>query len=203
MYKIGIMGGTFNPIHYGHLVTAEEAYHQFELNEAIYIPSARPPHKEPREALAEEDRYLMTIIATASNPHFSVSRLEIDRPGPSYAIDTVKALKELYPDSEIFFITGADAILEILTWKEPEKLAQYCSFIAATRPGYPLDKFREALHLGTNELNKFRPKIYFMEIPALAISSTDIRRRVKEGRPIRYLVPDGVANYIYKQGFYK
>jgi len=197
------MGGTFNPIHYGHLVTAEEAYHQFELNEVIFIPSGRPPHKEPREALPEEDRYLMTVIATASNPHFSVSRLEIDRPGPSYAIDTVRALKNLYPDSEIFFITGADAILEILTWKEPEKLAQYCSFIAATRPGYPLDKFREALHLEKNELNKFRPKIYFMEIPALAISSTDIRRRVKEGRPIRYLVPDGVASYIYKQGFYK
>lgn len=203
--SLGIMGGTFNPIHHGHLVTAEEALVQYGLDKVIFIPSGHAPHKENKEILFAEERYLMTVIATASNPDFSVSRIEIDRKGPSYTIDTLRKLKKIYgEDSKIFFITGADAILEILTWKHSEKLYDLCSFIAATRPGYCLEKFKE-LHLLPN--NKYvgnkKPRVFFMEIPALAISSTDIRRRIGEGRPIQYLVPESVANYIRKCGFYQ
>lgn len=203
MPKIGIMGGTFNPIHCGHLVTAEEAYSQFKLEKVIFMPSKVPPHKETRDIIPAEDRYLMTVLAIAGNPHFTISRLEIERKGPSYTIDTVKELHKIYgPSWEIFFITGADAILEILTWKDPHQLAEYCSFIAATRPGYSLEKFRQSLSLKENELSKFEPRIYFMEIPALAISSTDIRARVREEKSIKYLLPDAVAEYIYQCGLY-
>lgn len=201
--RLGIMGGTFNPIHYGHLVTAEESYYEFSLDIVIFMPSGHPPHKKDGEIAQAEDRYLMTVIATASNPHFFVSRLEIERPGPSYAIDTLRELHQIYgEDIEYFFITGADAILEILTWKDSEKIYEMCSFIAATRPGYSLEKFKE-LSLTSPGKNSKLPKVHFLEVPALAISSTDIRRRVKEGGPIRYLVPDEVANYIYKNGLYR
>jgi nicotinate-nucleotide adenylyltransferase len=200
--KLGIMGGTFNPIHYGHLVTAEEAYHQFSLDLVIFMPAGHPPHKEDGDIIPGEDRYLMTVIATSSNPHFTASRLEIDRPGPSYTIDTLRELRKIYgPQVDFFFITGADAILEILTWKDSEKIYEMCSFIAATRPGYSLQKFKE-LHLIENNPSK-KPVVHFIEVPALAISSTDIRRRVREGKPIRYLVPDEVAIYIEKNGFYR
>lgn len=200
--RIGIMGGSFNPIHIGHLVTAEEAYSQFQLDRIIFIPSGQPPHKEPRKFAPAEDRYLMTVIATASNPHFTVSRMEIDRKGPSYTVDTLKELRRIYgPKPKIYFITGADAILEILTWKTPEILAELCEFIAATRPGYSLDKFKE-LHL-LNESAKKLPRVHFMEVPALAISSTNIRRRLREGRPIKYLVPEGVEHYLYKSQLYR
>lgn len=201
--RLGIMGGTFNPIHYGHLVTAEESYYEFSLDIVIFMPSGHPPHKKDGEIISAEDRYLMTVIATASNPHFFVSRLEIERPGPSYAIDTLRELHQIYgEDIEYFFITGADAILEILTWKDSEKIYDMCSFIAATRPGYSLEKFKE-LSLSSPEKDIKLPKVHFLEVPALAISSTDIRRRVKAGSPIRYLVPDEVANYIYKNGLYR
>jgi len=203
--SLGIMGGTFNPIHNGHLVTAEEALIQYKLDEVIFIPSGHAPHKGNREILDPEQRYLMTVIATASNPDFSVSRMEIDKPGPSYTIDTLRELKKVYGENiDIYFITGADAILEILTWKDIDKFYGLCSFIAATRPGYSLKGFKE-LHLlpenqhGTSK----KPHVFIMEIPALAISSTDIRQRVKEQRPIQYLVPEGVANYIRKYGFYQ
>jgi len=200
LLKIGVMGGTFNPIHHGHLITAEEAFVQFGLDKVIFMPTGWPPHKEDKEIISAEDRYLMTVIATAPNPHFTVSRLEVDRPGPSYSIDTIKALREIYGQpSEIFFITGADAVWEILTWKQPEILTELCNFIAATRPGYDLEKFKK-MHPDGEKIKT--PKVFFMEVPALAISSTDIRRRVSEGRPIRYLVPEGVANYIYKYEFY-
>jgi nicotinate-nucleotide adenylyltransferase len=203
--SLGIMGGTFNPIHHGHLVTAEEALVQYELDRVIFIPSGHPPHKVDKEILAAEERYLMTVIATASNPDFSVSRIEIDRKGPSYAIDTVRELKKIYgAKTKIFFITGADAILEILTWKDSDKLYDQCSFIAATRPGYCLEKFKKLHLLPENEpVRGKRPTVFFMEIPALSISSTDIRQRIKESRPIQYLVPEGVANYIRKYGFYR
>lgn len=201
--RLGIMGGTFNPIHYGHLVTAEESYYQFSLDLVIFMPSGHPPHKKSEDIAMAEDRYLMTVIATASNPHFFVSRLEIERPGPSYTIDTLRELRQIYGEHiEYFFITGADAILEILTWKDSEKIYEMCSFIAATRPGYSLEKFKELSLVSTRGKNKV-PKVYFLEVPALAISSTDIRRRVKNGSPIRYLVPDEVANYIYKNGLYR
>lgn len=202
--RIGVMGGTFDPIHQGHLVTAEEAWKQFGLDLVLFVPSGHPPHKEERESLDPEYRYLMTVIATATNPHFSVSRMEVDREGPSYTIDTVKEIHRVYGrNTAVFFITGADAILEILTWRKPEELLHECTFIAATRPGYDLKKLEESLPEAEKERHETDPRVRTMEVPALAISSTDIRLRVKTGRPIRYLVPEGVAEFIKKNGFYR
>jgi nicotinate-nucleotide adenylyltransferase len=201
--RIGVMGGTFDPIHYGHLVTAEEACMQFRLDQVLFVPSGYPPHKEERKNLDPEYRYLMAVIATAADSRFKVSKLEIERPGPSYTIDTIKQLHDVYgKNTQIYFITGADAILEILTWKEPEKVLKEAVFIAATRPGYDLDKLEQSLPEAEKLRHATDPRVHVMEIPALAISSTDIRRRVKEGRPIRYLVPDGVCEFIEKNGFY-
>ena len=201
--RIGVMGGTFDPIHNGHLVTAEEAWKQFHLDLVIFMPSGHPPHKEDRKNLDPEDRYLMAVIATASNAHFKVSRMEIDRPGPSYTIDTVREMHRVYgKNTEVFFITGADAILEILTWKEPERILREATFIAATRPGYDLKKLEDSLPEAEKERHATDPRVLVMEIPALAISSTDIRSRVKEGRAVNYLVPEGVSKFIEKNGFY-
>ncbi|MBE0446775.1 MAG: nicotinate-nucleotide adenylyltransferase [Actinobacteria bacterium] len=203
--RLGVMGGTFNPIHYGHLVTAEEALFQFNLDKVIFMPAGVPPHKTDKEILPPEERYILTVIATASNPDFFVSRLEIERKGPSYTIDTLLELHEIFgPEVKLFFITGADAVWEILTWRNAEKLVELTEFIAATRPGYSLEKFKK-LHVLPEDKGrvKGKPKVSIMEIPALAISSTDIRRRVRENRPIRYLVPEGVASYIEKSGFWK
>lgn len=202
--RIGVMGGTFDPIHHGHLVTAEEASEQFGLDLVIFMPSGHPPHKEDRRNLDPESRYLMAVIATASNPRFQVSRMEVSRPGPSYTIDTVRELHRIYgKNTTIFFITGADAVLEILTWKEPENILAECTLIAATRPGYDLSRLEEFLPEASREGQEGTPRVLVMEIPALAISSTDIRRRVSEGRPIRYLVPEGVREFIEKNGFYR
>ena len=203
--KIGIMGGTFNPIHNGHLVTAAEALNQFSLEKVIFIPSGNPPHKNYHEEEIAEHRYLMTVIATSSNSKFFVSRIEIDRKGKSYTIDTLKELKKIYgTDTEFFFITGADAILEILTWKKTEEIIDLCYMIAATRPGYNLLKLEELReNLAKRAKNYEDNKILVMEIPALAISSTDIRERVRTGRTIDYLVPEGVNNYILKHGLYR
>jgi nicotinate-nucleotide adenylyltransferase len=203
--RIGVMGGTFNPIHYGHLVTAEEALFQFNLDLVIFMPSGHPPHKNDKEILSSEERYLLTVIATASNPNFAVSRLEIDRKGPSYTIDTLLELHKQYEvDAELYFITGADAVWELLTWREADRLVALTEFIAATRPGYSLEKFKKIHVLPEDgDIDKTRPRVSIMEIPALAISSTDIRIRVREGRPIQYLVPEGVANYIQKCGFWR
>ncbi len=202
--KIGVMGGTFNPIHSGHLVTAQEALNQFCLDEVIFIPTGDPPHKVEDQLADAEDRYLMTVIAISSNSSFFVSRIEIDRKGKSYTIDTVKELRKTYgKDSELFFITGADAILEILSWKDTDEIVMLAKFIAATRPGYDLSKIndlRSALFASREGGND---RIFIMEIPALAISSTNIRERVKDRRPISYLVPEGVSNYILKHGLYK
>jgi nicotinate-nucleotide adenylyltransferase len=193
--KIGIMGGTFNPIHYGHLVTAEEALSQFKLDRVIFIPTGQPPHKTTCKLASPEDRYMMAVMATASNSHFFVSRIETDRKGKSYTIDTLKELKFTYGESATFyFITGADAILEILTWKNPEEIITMCKFIAATRPGYNLSRIEE--------LKKAKDSISIMEIPALAISSTDIRERIKSSRPIKYLLPESVCNYLLKNDLY-
>ncbi len=193
--RIGIMGGTFDPIHYGHLVTAEEALVQFNLDKVVFMPTGNPVRKTHREVTPAEHRYLMTVIATASNPDFEVSRMEVDRPGPTYTVDTMLALRaDLGPETDLFFITGADAVWEILTWKDSEVLADVCSFIAATRPGYDLSRFSRD--------DADRMHVEFMEVPALAISSTDIRRRVAERRPIRYLLPEAVAAYIRKNRLY-
>ena len=191
------MGGTFDPIHYGHLVTAEEALGQFELDEVVFVPTGQPWMKTHNHVSPAEDRYLMVVVATASNPLFSVSRIEIDREGPTYTVDTLLALKESRDDDpELYFITGADAMLEIFAWKEPDDVLELAHFIAATRPGYDIPSFEQ-------EAPTRHPRISVMTIPALAISSTDIRHRVKEGRPIRYLLPEGVKSYIEKAGLYR
>jgi nicotinate-nucleotide adenylyltransferase len=192
--RLGIMGGTFDPIHYGHLVTAEEALHQFELDEVAFVPTGSPWMKEHGVVSPAEDRYLMTVIATASNPRFSVSRVEVDREGPTHAIDTLRAIKET-SGADLFFITGADAILEIFQWKDPQELFDLAHFIAATRPGYDINALEEH--------GPMPDGITAMTIPALAISSTDIRARVASGHPIRYLVPEGVASYVAKAGLYR
>lgn len=195
--KLGVMGGTFDPIHYGHLVTAEEALWQFDLDEVLFVPTGQPWMKHDRGVSPAEDRYLMTVIATSSNPRFRVSRIEIDREGPTYAVDTLRALRdEQEGETELFFITGVDAILEIVHWKDADQALALARFIAATRPGYdPSILEREGV---TDDA-----RITVMDIPALAISSTDIRERVAKGRPIRYLVPEGVKAYIDKAGLYR
>ncbi|MGC9063173.1 MAG: nicotinate-nucleotide adenylyltransferase [bacterium] len=190
------MGGTFNPIHYGHLVAAEEARSQFSLDQVIFIPSGQPPHREPCSIAPAEDRYIMTALAITTNPYFNISRMEIDRPGPSYTIDTVKSFKQLHPDSTIFFITGLDAILEILTWRDPYELVKIVRFIAVTRPGYNPD------HLKMLD-REILDNVSLLEIPGYAISSTMIRERVALGKPIRYMVPEPVEAYIKKHGLYK
>jgi nicotinate-nucleotide adenylyltransferase len=194
--RVGVMGGTFDPIHYGHLVTAEEAVAQFGLDQVVFVPTGRPWMKVDRDVSPGEDRYLMTVVATASNPRFSVSRVEIDREGPTYTVDTLRLLADEHPDAELYFITGADAMLEIFDWKEAGDVLTLAHFIAATRPGYDLARFEAAAPTQ-------HPRVSMMDIPALAISSSDIRRRVHEGRAIRYLLPEGVKSYIEKQGLYR
>ncbi|MGZ5345355.1 MAG: nicotinate-nucleotide adenylyltransferase [Actinomycetota bacterium] len=195
--RLGVMGGTFDPIHYGHLVTAEEALQQFGLDGVIFVPTGRPWMKEHGVVSPAEDRYLMTVIATASNPLFRVSRMEVDRDGPTYTVDTLRGLKaEIGTETDLFFVTGADAVLEIFQWKDPGELFELAHFIAATRPGYDIAGF--SAHAPYKH-----PGITVMNVPALAISSTDIRARVAASRPIRYLVPEGVKSYIEKAGLYR
>lgn len=197
--RLGIMGGTFDPIHFGHLVTAEEALVQFNLDRVLFMPTGRPALKTKQRVTAPEHRYLMTVIATAANPDFDVSRLEIDRPGITYTVDTLKELRETGgPGVELFFITGADAVWEIVSWKDADQIAGMVTLIAATRPGYDLEAARLAHEKAAT---KFR--IEYIEVPALSISSTDIRRRVRERRPIRYLTPESVGAYIRKHGLYR
>jgi nicotinate-nucleotide adenylyltransferase len=191
------MGGTFDPIHHGHLVAASEVAAVYDLEEVVFVPTGQPWQKSDREVSPAEHRYLMTVIATASNPRFAVSRIEIDRDGPTYTVDTLRALAEQESDAELFFITGADATLEILHfWKDPNEILDLAHFIAATRPGYDIAAFEA-------EAPTRNPHVSVMNIPALAISSTDIRARVREGRPIRYLVPEGVKSYVEKTGLYR
>jgi len=193
------MGGTFDPIHFGHLVTAEEALVQFNLDRVIFMPTGSPAAKIHADVSPVEHRYLMTVLATAANPDFDVSRMEIDRPGLTYTVDTLSALRELHgPSAELFFITGADAVWEIVGWKDAQKVAGLATFIAATRPGYDLDAARKA-----HEETASGFRIEYIEVPALAISSTDLRARVAQKRPIRYLTPEPVAAYIEKHALYR
>lgn len=198
--RLGIMGGTFDPIHYGHLVTAEGARYEYGLDKVIFIPAGQPPHKLNFKRTEPWRRYEMTRLAVATNPFFEVLPLEIERPGPSYAIDTVQEISCLFPGAKIYFITGADAVSEILTWKKVEQLLSICKFIAATRPGYKLDEMRKKLEALPQDLEK---NIFCMEVPALAISSTDIRQRVQKGRPIKYLLPEPVEEYITSNNIYQ
>src|SRR6201994_2370398 len=189
--RIGVMGGTFDPVHHGHLVAASEVAHIFELDEVIFVPTGKPWQKEGREVSPAEDRYLMTVIATASNPRFSVSRVDIDRGGPTYTIDTLTDLKEQRPDAELFFITGADALSQIVSWRDSDQCFELAHFIGVTRPGFTLADS----HLPSGVVS-------LVEVPALAISSTDCRDRVPRGMPVWYLVPDGVVQYIEKRSLY-
>lgn len=198
--KLAIMGGTFDPIHIGHLVTAEEVRAEFNVDEVLFVPTGHPPHKSNINMTTCEHRYLMTVLATAANPYFQVSRLEIEREGVTYTIDTIKELKRIYGDEvQLFFITGADAVHKILEWKESADLLQLCDFVAVTRPGY---NKKELLKQVETLKTKYASNIHFLEVPALAISSSDIRKRLSETKPIKYLVPQEVENYIKKHELY-
>lgn len=188
--RIGVMGGTFDPIHHGHLVAASEAADAFALDEVIFVPTGNPGNKTAISS--PEHRYLMTVIATAANPRFTVSRVDIDRPGITYTIDTLTELSKARPDADLYFISGADAIAQILAWKEVDSIWPLAHFVAVTRPGHQLQlpQVKEA-------------RISQLEVPALSISSTDIRNRAAAGKPIWYLVPDGVVQYIAKHKLYR
>ncbi|RFU39769.1 nicotinate-nucleotide adenylyltransferase [Actinomadura logoneensis] len=190
--RLGIMGGTFDPIHHGHLVAASEVAHFFALDEVIFVPTGISSHKPEQRITPAEDRYLMAVIATASNPRFSVSRIDIDRSGPTYTVDTLRDMHALHgDDNEFFFITGADALARMLDWHDTEELFELAHFVGVTRPGHRLTD--PGLPDG---------RVSLMEVPALAISSTECRDRVHAGEPIWYLVPDGIVQYINKRALY-
>jgi nicotinate-nucleotide adenylyltransferase len=190
--RIGVMGGTFDPIHHGHLVAASEVQSVFDLDEVVFVPTGQPWQKDDREVSPAELRYLMTVVATASNPRFTVSRVDVDRPGPTYTIDTLRDLREQYPDSDLFFITGADALAQILSWKAVDELFELAQFVGVNRPGHELSG--DGLPA---------ERVSLMEVPAMAISSTACRQRVRAGEPVWYLVPDGVVQYINKHDLYR
>jgi nicotinate-nucleotide adenylyltransferase len=196
------MGGTFDPVHYGHLVTAEEARVQFDLERVLFVPNRFPPHKALDGVTDPEHRHQMTALAVAGNPRFAVSRIEIDRPGPSYTIETIFELRRTHAARDLFYITGADAILQIVRgeWERSGELLTLCQFIAASRPGFPIEAHDLRRY---NVTGRVLDNLHVIEIPALAISSTDIRQRVASGRPIRYLLPDAVAAYIADHGLYR
>ena len=186
------MGGTFDPVHHGHLSAASEVAAELALDEVVFVPTGTPWQKADRDVSPAEDRYLMTVIATASNPRFSVSRTDVDRPGPTYTIDTLRDLRRTLDDAELFFITGADALAQILGWQSADELFTLAHFVGVSRPGYePVD------------LTEFPPgAVTLLEVPALAISSSDCRSRVGRGAPVWYLVPDGVVQYLDKRSLY-
>lgn len=186
------MGGTFDPIHHGHLVAASEVASRYHLDEVIFVPTGRPWQKSDREVTEAEHRYLMTVIATASNPRFTVSRVDIDRAGTTYTIDTLRDLRGERPNDDLYFITGADALAQILSWKDVEELWGLAHFVGVTRPGHTL-----------SDTGLPADGVSLLEVPAMAISSTDCRDRVREGQPVWYLVPDGVVQYIAKYKLYR
>ena len=188
------MGGTFDPIHHGHLVAASEVQAWFDLDEVVFVPTGQPWQKSDRVVSPAEHRYLMTVVATASNPRFTVSRVDIDRDGPTYTIDTLRDLQRVLPGSDLYFITGADALGDIFTWRNADKLFELACFVGCTRPGYEMDQARlEGIPTD---------RVTILEIPALAISSTECRERRAKGEPVWYLVPDGVVQYIAKHNLY-
>ena len=184
------MGGTFDPIHHGHLVAASEVAHSFDLDEVVFVPTGHPWQKS--NVSLSEHRYLMTVVATASNPQFTVSRVDINRDGPTYTIDTLRDLKQERPDAELFFITGADAVAQILSWRDHDELWELAHFVAVSRPGHVLS---------TDGLPS--DNVSQLEVPALSISSTACRERVQDDQPVWYLVPDGVVQYIAKHHLYR
>ncbi|MBC3185069.1 nicotinate-nucleotide adenylyltransferase [Corynebacterium sp. zg-331] len=192
--RVGVMGGTFDPIHHGHLAAASEAADQCGLDAVIFVPTGRPWQKADREVSAAEDRYLMTALATAADERFSVSRIDIERAGATYTIDTLRDVRAQFPRSELFFITGADALSGLTSWREWEKAVSLARFIGVTRPGYDAD--------ASVLPHEYRERITLVRGPGLDISSTQCRRRCRQGRPIRYLVPEAVARYIEHNGLY-
>ncbi|HEY0905272.1 MAG TPA: nicotinate-nucleotide adenylyltransferase [Marmoricola sp.] len=193
--RVGVMGGTFDPIHHGHLVAASEVQSWFDLDLVVFVPTGQPWQKSDRQVTSAEHRYLMTVIATASNPRFWVSRVDIDRGGPTYTIDTLRDLAVEMPDADLFFITGADALTEIFTWRDASELFALAHFVGCTRPGYEME---------VSDLENIPPeRVTILQIPALAISSTECRERRAKGEPVWYLVPDGVVQYIAKHKLYE
>lgn len=195
--RIGIIGGTFDPIHYGHLFIAEEARFTCKLDRVIFVPAGMPPHKPGEPITTAERRYTMTVLATEDNTAFEVSRWEIDRSGPSYTVNTLEAFGEKYPGSELFFIMGADSAAEIMTWYRPERIVELATVIAAARPGTDIERARYELP------EDIRGRVIFLESPGLHISSTELRERAADGMPVRYLVPDRVEKYIRENNLYR
>ena len=192
--RVGVMGGTFDPIHHGHLVAASEVQAWFDLDEVVFVPTGDPWQKSSRRVTEAEHRYLMTVIATASNPRFNVSRVDIDRAGPTYTVYTLKDLQAAMPDADLYFITGADALADIFTWRSADDLFQLAQFVGCTRPGHEINPATLAAIPSH--------KVTMVEIPALSISSTECRERTRRGEPVWYLVPDGVVQYIAKHHLY-
>ena len=190
--RLGVMGGTFDPVHHGHLVAASEASHLLGLDEVVFVPTGKPYKKDVTSVSPAEHRYLMTVVATASNPSFTVSRVDIARDGPTYTLDTLRDLHAERPDDELYFITGADALAEILSWKGADELFRLAHFVGVTRPGHEL-----------SGAGLPQDRVTLLEVPAMAISSTDCRQRVRGGEPVWYLVPDGVVQYIAKHHLYR
>lgn len=194
--RLGIMGGTFDPIHYGHLFVAEEARTRFRLNHVLFVPNGEPPHKKDYDLTAARHRYAMTLVATHGNRAFGCSPLEFQRPGPSYTVDTLKILQDQNPEAELFYITGVDAIADILSWERNEEIIQMATFIAATRPGFDLRTMKDRLPFAYLE------RILLLGSTWLGISSTEIRQRFKQDLSARYLTPDAVLEYINKYKLY-
>lgn len=197
--RLGIMGGTFDPIHYGHLVAAEMARGEFNLSKVLFIPSGTPPHKIRRDVSAANLRYEMVELAIKDNSEFDLSALEIERKGLSYTVETLRILRRAWPEHELYFITGTDALLEIFSWREAEEILTMIQFIGAARPGFDA---RDFLLKVQQEHPETQGRIHYLEVPALAISSTDIRARVRHGQPIRYLLPEPVRLFLQQHGLY-
>lgn len=196
--RVGIFGGTFDPIHMGHLIVAETIMDEFHLDKVVFIPAAVPPHKLDKQISPAKHRYMMTMLATCSNPRFQVSDMEMHRQGPSYSRDTLAQLLEEHGrDTEFYFIVGADSVENLHTWNRIDELLTMCHFIGASRPGCMPD-----MEKITQRFGPLAEKIHCLETPELEISSTEIRHRVGQKRTIRYIVPETVEQYIYKEKLY-
>jgi nicotinate-nucleotide adenylyltransferase len=198
--RIGILGGTFDPIHVGHLVVAEDCWYQLGLSEVLFVPAGAPPHKRGRPVSAAADRVAMVALAIADNPHFRLSRVDVDRPGVSYTVDMVRSIQtEVGPEVQLFFIIGGDSLADLPTWRKPNLLLELCQLVAVNRPGYP------SFDLGRLEplIPRARERVLALDVPAVDVAATEIRRRVAEGWPITYLVPGAVRAYIEEQGLYR
>jgi nicotinate-nucleotide adenylyltransferase len=201
--RIGIMGGSFNPVHVGHLMAAQGAREAFQLERVIFIPAGMPPHKQAEMVAPAVARFRMVELAIAGNQHFEISAIELERQGPSYTVDTLRELREQLRPAELFFIIGADSINELPTWRNIGEVLKLCRIIAAARPGWPAvaDTSRLAAALGDEAAEAIRRGTF--EIPLVAVSSTAIRERIRAGREIRYMIPDAVREYILAQRLYQ